>query len=156
MLLSYSQGWQKACKPTSSSTSGIQFGHYIAGTFNPEILVVKTAMVDIPLRMGFTYERWKKDLNIMIEKTTGDFNVEKLHIILLFEANFNTNSKWISWAIMYQAKQEHLMADEQFGSHKFKSAISQCLNKHLLYNLIRFRWMPQHSVRMMPKVVMIR
>ncbi len=42
----------------------------------------------------------------MIEKTTGDFNVEKLRIILLFEADFNANNKWIGRAVMYQAKQK--------------------------------------------------
>jgi len=78
----------------------------------------------------------------MIEKTTGDFNVEKLRIILLFEADFNTNNKWIGRAVMYQAEQHSLLADEQYGSRKFKSAIHQCLNKCLLYDLIRFRRQP--------------
>jgi len=31
----YCKGWQRAHKTTSSSTSGIHFGHYIVGTFNP-------------------------------------------------------------------------------------------------------------------------
>jgi len=66
----------------------------------------------------------------------GDFNIEKLHIILLFEADFNANNKWIGCMVMYKAKQEHLLVEEQFGSHKFKSAIYQCLNKHLFYNLV--------------------
>jgi len=73
----------------------------------------------------------------MIEKTCGDFNVEKLQIILLFEADFNANNKWLGWAIMYQAEHIHLLAQEQYGSHKFKLAIHQCLNKqicHLLAN----------------------
>jgi len=53
--------------------------------------------------------------------------------------NYNANNKWLGRAIMYQAEMAHQMADEQYGSWKFKSAIVQCLNKHLLYNLIRFR-----------------
>jgi len=75
----------------------------------------------------------------MIEKMTGDFNIKKLQIILLFEANFNANNKWIGRAVMYKAEQEHLLADEQFSSHKFKSAIYQCLNKQLFYDLIHFK-----------------
>jgi len=80
-------------------------------------------MADIPLWMGFLYERWKTGLNIMIEKTTGDFNVEKLWIILLFEVDFNVNNKWVGRAIMYQVEQSQLLAKEQYGSRKFKSAI---------------------------------
>jgi len=53
--------------------------------------------------------------------------------------NYNANNKWLGRAIMYQAEMAHQMADEQYGSWKFKSAIVQCLNKHLLYDLIRFR-----------------
>jgi len=79
---------------------------------------------------------------MMIEKTCGDFNVEKLQIILLFEADFNANNKWIGQAIMYQAEQANLLAEEQFGSRKFKLAIHQCLNKQLFYDLARFRRQP--------------
>jgi len=99
----YCNGWRKVRETTSSSVSGIHFGHYIAGTFNPEIMVINAALADIPLQTGFSYQRWQTGLNIMIEKTMGDFNDEKLHIILLFEADFNSNNKWIGWAVMYQA-----------------------------------------------------
>jgi len=99
-------------------------------------------MANIPLFTSFTYDRWKKGLNVMIEKLTGDFNVEKLQIILLFEVDFNANNKWIGRAVMYQAKWENLLADEQFGSCKFKLAIHQCLNKQLFYNFVRFKHQP--------------
>jgi len=91
----------------------------------------------------------------MIEKMTGDFNVEKLHIILLFKADFNTNNKWIGQAVMYKDKQEHLITEEQFGSQKFKSAIYQCLNKHLFYDFVWFKKIQQHYVPTMPTVVLI-
>jgi len=135
----YCNSWRKARETTSSSASGTHFGHYIASTFNPEIMVINAALANIPLWTGFSYQCWQTGLNIMIEKTTGDFNVEKLRIILLFEADFNSNNKWIGWAVMYQAEKNLLLADEQYGSRKFKSAIHQCLNKCLLYDLIRFR-----------------
>jgi len=135
---SYCKGWQKAWEVTSSLASSIHFGHYIAGTFNPEILVINAAMADTPLCTGFLYDQWKKGLNIMIEKTIGDFNVEKLHIILLFEVDFNSNNKWIRRAVMFQAEDVRLLADKQFGSQKFKSAFHQCLNKQLFYDLVHF------------------
>jgi len=66
-----------------------------ARTFNPKILVVNVTMANIPLCTNFTYGRWKKGLNVMIEKMTVDFNVKKLWIILLFKVDFNANNKWI-------------------------------------------------------------
>jgi len=138
----YCQGWRKAQEETSSSAPGIHFGHYIAGTFNPEILIINATMANIPLHTGFAYERWKKGMNVMIEKTTGDFNVEKLRIILLFEADFNANNKWIGCTVMFQAERSHLLANKQYGSHKHKLAIHQCLNKNLFYNLVCFKQQP--------------
>jgi len=75
----------------------------------------------------------------MIKKTVGNFNIEKLCIILLFKADFNVNNKWISRAVMYQAEQAGLLVEEQFGSHKFKLAIHQCLNKQLFYDVVHFK-----------------
>jgi len=69
--------------------------------------------------MGFSYDCWKKGINIMIKKSTGDLNMEKFHIILLFKADLNANNKWIGCVVMYQAKQEYLLANKQYGSHKY-------------------------------------
>jgi len=93
--LSYSHGWQKAREATGSLALGIHFGHYLAGTYNTEILVINVTLADVPLQTDFTYNRWKKGLNIMIEKMTRDFSVEKLQIIALFKVDFNANNKWI-------------------------------------------------------------
>jgi len=37
----YSRWWQKAREATGSSALGIHFGHYMARTFNPTILIIK-------------------------------------------------------------------------------------------------------------------
>jgi len=68
----------------------------------------------------------------MFEKQAGNFNVEKLQIILLFEGNFNQNNKWLGWAVMFHAEEHQQMAKEQYGSHKEKLADIQCLSKWLL------------------------
>jgi len=43
---------------------------------------------------------------------------------------------------MFRAVDAHLLAEEQFGSRKYKSAIHQCLNKQLFYDLVRFQRQP--------------
>jgi len=72
----------------------------------------------------------------MLEKSPGNFNVEKLRIILPFEANFNANNKWTSRAVMRNAELMNLLAEEQYGSQKHKAAILQCLNKGLFYDML--------------------
>jgi len=93
-------------------------------------------MADIPLWTGYSPSHWYKGLNLMIEKSQGNFIAEKLHIILLFEADFNSNNKWLGCLI---TEKTWLMVIEQYGSRKKKSAITQWLNKLLFYNIICFQ-----------------
>jgi len=65
-------------------------------------------------------------------------SIWKLCIILLFEANFNSNNKWLGWAVMLSMEQFGLLASEQYGSHKQKSVVVQCQNKLLFYDIICF------------------
>jgi len=99
-------------------------------------------MANIPLRTRYSPTQWWKGLNVMLKKSPGNFNVEKLHIILLFEADFNSNNKWLGHAVMLNAEQFNLLAPEQYGSRKKKSAIAPCLNKLLFYDIIHFRQHP--------------
>jgi len=73
----------------------------------------------------------------MLEKLAGNCWVEKLRIIMLFEADFNNNNKWLGRALMNQAEEQQALAVEQYGSRKGKAAGIQFLNKHLFYDYIR-------------------
>jgi len=88
-------GWRKARESTSSSPSSIHFGHYMAGTFNPMIAVFNARLANLGFTTGYSLKRWRTGLNVMLEKQAGNFNVEKLCIILLFEGDFNQNNKWL-------------------------------------------------------------
>jgi len=82
----------------------------------------------------------------MVEKVLGDFNIKKFWIILPFEANFNVNNKWLGHEVSYKQKTFNcwlqLLAMEQYGSWKVKSAITQCLNKGLFHDYICFHCQP--------------
>jgi len=135
-------GWKKAREATSSSPSGVHFGHYMAGTFNPTIAVFNARLANLGFTTGYSLKRWKKGLNVLLEKQPGNLNVEKLRIILLFEGDFNNNNKWLGRAVMFNAEVHNLMAPEQYGSRKEKSAAIQCLNKRLLYDYVRCNHIP--------------
>jgi len=63
----HQDGWQKAKEQTASSLSGTHFGHYKAGTYNKLINAVHTALLVIPMKMGFSYQRWQKGINVMLK-----------------------------------------------------------------------------------------
>jgi len=65
------------------------FGHYKTGALHEDVNEVHTLMAKIPIQSGFSYQYWEKGINAMLEKTKGIFDVSKLCIILLIEADFN-------------------------------------------------------------------
>jgi len=120
----------------ASSLSGAHFGHYKAGTFNELINAVHMALSTIPMKTGFSYQQWWKGINVMLEKTPGNFQVDKLRIILLFKADFNQLNKHIGCLMMNHAKQYSLVAGKQYGSRHGRSSITQSLNKRLTFDHI--------------------
>jgi len=110
----------------------------MADTFNPNIVLFNAMMAKLPMRTRYSPHCWREGLNVMLEKVPGNFNVEKLQIILLFEADFNANKKWLDQAVMINARTLELLANEQYGSCRNKAAMLQCLNKGLFYDLMRF------------------
>jgi len=141
-LSEYIYGWQRSHEETSSSYSSIHFGHYIAGTYDQQITQFNASMAAIPALTSYSPSRWRHGLNVMLEKIPGNFEVERLCIILLFEADCNQNNKWLGHAFMKEAECCGLLTDEQYGSHQNKDAITQCLNKQLWYDYIRCTCQP--------------
>jgi len=87
--------WRQAREATSSSPSGIHFGHYMASMFNSTITIFNARLANLGFTTGYSLKRWQAGLNVMLEKQQGNLNIEKLCIILLFEGNFNNNNKWL-------------------------------------------------------------
>jgi len=128
---------EKAKEQTASSLSGAHFCHYKSGTFSKLINAVHTALSAIPLKTSYLYHQWKTGINIMLEKSPGNFQVDKLCIILLFEVEFNQLNKHIRREMMHHAEQYRLVAGEQYGSYHRHSSITQSLNKRLTFDQIR-------------------
>jgi len=71
-------------------------------------------------------------------KNTWKFQCWEIENSITFEANFNANNKWLGWAVMLNAETLDLLADKQYGSHRNKVAVLQCLNEVLFYDLVWF------------------
>jgi len=84
LLEEVTTGWHKAREATSSAPSAVHFGHYMAGTFNPTIVVFIARLANLGFTTRYSLKWWQTGLNIMLEKQAGNMNIEKLHIILLF------------------------------------------------------------------------
>ena len=99
-------------------------------------------MTNIPYSTGLAPTRWQSGVNVMIKKKKGDFHVNKLRTILLFEADFNQNNKLLGRDMMNHAEQHSCLAPEQYGSRKTLTAIEHALNKRLTFDLLRQQRLP--------------
>jgi len=141
-LAEYIYSWCHARKEMSLSYSAVHFGHYIAGMYDTQITQFNAYMATLLASMGYSPSRWRHGLNVMLEKSPGTFDMERLCIILLFEADCNHNNKWLGQAFMKEVEWWNLLADEQYGSQHYKDAITQCLNKRLWYDYIHCTHQP--------------
>jgi len=91
-----------------------------------------------------------------VRKLVGNNNVEKLQIIMLFEANFNNINRWLSKAVMPSAEvniywcQNNMEAEKQSGRHlMFKQVIY-----FMIYTVSPSSWQPYALT--VKKVAMIK
>jgi hypothetical protein len=61
--------WQVVNKETSSSESGLHFGHYKVGGMTDIIAHYHAAQVTVTLAHAIQLERWSRSLSVMLKKT---------------------------------------------------------------------------------------
>ena len=54
-----------------------------------ELAEIYAGMASLPLKHGFAPKRWQSCINAILEKIPGKPIIEKLRIIMLYEADFN-------------------------------------------------------------------
>jgi hypothetical protein len=146
---------------TSTSPSGRHLGHYKTllkplttedldydeDQLNADrgaLLSTHLNIINYCLKHGYTMERWKDILNIMILKEPGNTKIHGLRVIHLFEADYNLilSVKWRQQ--IKHAEERELLNEGQYGSRsgreaptlpfleELKSEISYCSRKALL------------------------
>jgi hypothetical protein len=138
----HSTGWKKVRERTSAGISGLTIPQMKAHLLHAHNVQVDTIFARLPYQWGFSPERWRKGVDVMLEKKKGVYNIDKLRAILLYEADFNQNNKKLGRQMLAMAERFDALAPEQFGSRKFLSAVDQSLNKALIFDLWRMSRSP--------------
>lgn len=133
----HEEGWKKMKENISPGFSSLSFAQFKAAAAHPFLQQIDSLLATIPYCTGIAPNRWKHGVDVMLQKQPGNFLVEKLRAILLFEADFNHNNKKFGRELMFHAEQSQDIAIEQFGSRKGMSAIDQSLNKALTFDIWR-------------------
>jgi len=135
--VTWAKSWKRSKEKTSSSISGLHFGHYIAGSSSAHISNYHAVKTSIALMRGISLSRWQRGLACMLEKKAGSRLVNKLRSILLLEADFNKANKIIyGERMMANIRRYHLMPEEIF-SERNRTADDGALSKILFFDIGR-------------------
>jgi hypothetical protein len=78
-------GQKKLKERTVTGSDFIHFGHFKAKCTNEITANFKVTMANIPLLSGYSPKHWQKAVNCMLLKREGDYKVDKLWTIVLFD-----------------------------------------------------------------------
>jgi len=94
-------------------------------------------MANVPYLSGYSPLRWKFGIDVILLKKPGNCNIDRFYTILLYEADFNMINKQIGLWMMQYGETYGVLALEQCGSRKNRTAIECALNKRLIFDIMR-------------------
>jgi hypothetical protein len=133
----FQDGWRQMNEYTSAGISGLHFGHLKVCSLNTFTSNFESSVSHIPYNTGYSPTGWLKGVDVMIQKKEKVNLVTKLCTITLTEADFNFNNKILGKETPKHAEMNNLIAKEQYGSRKGKSAIEHVLHKRLTFDIMR-------------------
>ena len=71
-------GFKQLSEDLSSSPSGCHLGHYKAALDDPELCTMYATVISIPFQHGITLHQWTSARQVMLEKTKGCAQIDKL------------------------------------------------------------------------------
>ena len=89
--------------------------------------------MEIPFTSGYVPHRWRQATDVMLLKKEGNYALDKLRTIVLYEADFNMYNKVTGRHCMQQALRLQQIAPEQY-SRPQRSAIDHVLNRCLFFD----------------------
>ena len=131
------RSWKRMRLNTGSSPYGPLYCDYIAGTEDSLVAEVDASLSSIPFLAGFSPQQWQEATDVMIPKKKSSRHVQKLRIIVLFDAMFNMTNKRIAKEMIRRAQITNQLPNEAYGGVPGRCATTCSLNKILALDLIR-------------------
>ena len=143
-------GWRKMRESTASAP-GSHYGHYKTAAMvaklpkdhrdhTRQLAEIYATMLSLPLKHGFAPDRWKHCVDAILEKIPGKPIIEKLRIIMLYEADFNFMLKLI-WGrrLVRHAEKYNCIGTSNHGSRSGQQCIDALLEKLLCTSILPAR-----------------
>ena len=138
----YIASWRPIKEHTSCAPGPLHFGVFKIMHMCRPFAELQTIMARLPMQTGYTPQRWTTSVDSMLPKKEGEWRPHKLRLTSLLMPDFNHNNKILGRAAMRNAEKHGLLAKEQYGSRRNKSAAKHALNKRLLLDVLRIQRRP--------------
>ena len=142
---------------TTTSPSGRHLGHYrsLLPTLptkteeevqrddrRRELASMHHSMIDYALTNGHAFKRWKKVVNIMLEKDPGNPKIHRLRVIHLYEADYNLilGVKWRE--LIHHCEDRHLLHPSLYGARPGRGALDPVFLEELTNEITRLSRKP--------------
>ena len=113
-----------------TSPYGLHIGHYKAAMKNDDILSVHMSLMVIPFEFSFAPIRWRKTVQLMLEKNCGTPWTHRLRIIELFDSQLNAAMQiFFGRRMVKNALTKGILHESAFGSVPGKNAQEALLEK---------------------------
>jgi hypothetical protein len=124
-------------KKLLATLMALSFASMKAGAMDGLISELECGLINVALSSGYSPDRWKHLLDVMILKKSGLTDLSSLRTICLFPVDCNYEFKHIGREMMRTAESTFSLAPEQYGSRRSRWSIDLAVNKALTYNLLR-------------------
>jgi len=141
-------GWLKMRESTASAPGG-HFGHYKTAAAVarlppdhedsfPELAKIYATLVSLPLKHGFAPVEWKTCVDAILEKIPGRPLIEKLRVIMLFDAQFNFALKLVfGRRMIFHAEDHNVLGTANHGGRPGRQVHDALLEKTLMFEHAR-------------------
>ena len=79
-------------------------------------------MINLALKNGRSYKRWKKLVNAMLEKEPGNPKIHRLRVIHLYEADYNLILALQARKMVHRAEDNRLLHENLYGATAGRTA----------------------------------
>ena len=142
---------------TTTSPSGRHLGHYRSLLPNmptqgrsaierdakrQALLTMHHSMIDYALANGYSFSRWKKVINVMLEKEPGNLKIHRLRVIHLYEADYNLilGAKWRE--LIHHCEDKNLLYPSLYGAQPGRGALDPVFIEELTNEITRLTRKP--------------
>jgi exonuclease III len=154
MLRGKLKSWKES---TSTSPSGLHLGHWKSlvsrhnhsgekddstdkdryDRIQSKLLEIRLNLMNYAASHGYSYDRWKTIVNVMILKEPGNYKIHRLRVIHLYEADYNAllAMKWRE--LIHSAEDKNLLNVGTYGSRPNRSATTPVFLEEMMSEITR-------------------